>query len=171
MLIQLLSFWTLSIALFLTYFPYFEKIKVDLRDYVAVCLCAHTRVCIFLYSTLLLVGNGSVRAPLSLLGNDSVKISLSLLSNSSVIIPLLMLGNGSVETTSTHWVEGWVGHRAVWMLWRKPPAPKSARLYYSLPLKFNKIQNNIFGDNDSVSYFAGVLQPRRYCQYQGEGEV
>jgi hypothetical protein len=44
-----------------------------------------------------LLGNGSVKIPLSLLGNGSVKIPLSLLDNGSVKIPLSLLGNGSVK--------------------------------------------------------------------------
>jgi hypothetical protein len=72
-------------------FPYFEKMKVGLWDHVAVCVC----VCL---SSLLLLGNDSVKVSLSLLGNGSVKIPLSLLGNGSVKIPLSLLGNGSLET-------------------------------------------------------------------------
>jgi hypothetical protein len=44
-----------------------------------------------------LLGNGSVKVPLSLLGKGSVKLSISLLGNGSVKIPFSLLGNGSVK--------------------------------------------------------------------------
>jgi hypothetical protein len=52
--------------LFLAYFPYVEKINVGLCDHVAVCVCA----CV---SRLSLLGNGSVKIPLSL-GNGGSKL-------------------------------------------------------------------------------------------------
>jgi hypothetical protein len=72
----------------LAYFPILKRQSRLMRS--RCCLC----VCVSVYPLLLLLGNGSVKVPLSLLGNGSVKIPLSLPGNGLVKIPLSLLING-----------------------------------------------------------------------------
>jgi hypothetical protein len=74
------------------YFPILKKKNRLMRSRCYPC------VCVSVYPSLSLLGNGSVNVPLSLLGNGSVKIPLLLAGNGSVKIPLSLLGNDSVET-------------------------------------------------------------------------
>jgi hypothetical protein len=74
---------------FLAYFPILKKLSRLMRSRCCLCVC--------ILRSLSLLGNGSVKVPLTLLRNGLVKIPLSLLGNGSVKIPLLLLGDGSVK--------------------------------------------------------------------------
>jgi hypothetical protein len=71
-----------------------KALQITNSTELTVCVCA----CVSVYPAPSLLGNGSVKIPLSLQGNGSVKIPLSLLGKGSAKITLSLLGNGSIET-------------------------------------------------------------------------